>query len=158
MPSLGQYFMKVIAASTVCGFIKTIIGKNIQSCGIIELLCGIIILCVVISPLADIELRGIYDNYNMYSEEAKANVNAGVQMMRERSGEIIKEQTEEYILQRAEMLDVDIHVDILLNEDQLPYQIAVEGNLSPYKKEILIEYISETLNIPEECQVWKSGS
>ncbi len=158
MPSIGHYFMKVIAASTVCGFLKTIMGKNIQSSGIIELLCGIVILCAVVSPLADVELRGICDNYNVYSEEAKENVNIGMQMMRERTGEIIKKETEEYILQRAEMLDVDVHVDVLINEDQMPYQIAVEGDLSPYKKEILMNYISETLNIPEECQVWKSGS
>ena len=53
-------------------------------------------------------------------------------------------------------MDLDISVEVVLDaaNDQIPSTVAIIGNVTPYAKETLSNYIENTLGIRRENQKW----
>ena len=69
---------------------------------------------------------------------------------------IIIEKTETYIVNKAATYDAEITVSVSISEPDtlLPDTMSIEGEVSPYIKEILQNVIAEDLGIPKEKQIW----
>ena len=71
---------------------------------------------------------------------------------------IITERVETYILDEAGSLGIEVQVkDIQLDPDTLePIQVEIWGDISPYNRSLLSDYLENTLGIGKEGQLWMS--
>ena len=80
---------------------------------------------------------------------------------RELVAEIIKQNAETYILDKASSMGLDASVEVTVEgEMTYPYPAAVciTANAAEAQKRQLGTYISENLAIPAERQTWKTGT
>ena len=67
---------------------------------------------------------------------------------------IITQQTQSYILDKADTLGVCLEVGVELNEEMVPWRVTMTGEAPPYARQRLEGIIQDDLGIPAERQVW----
>lgn len=156
MDELRSYILRIIAAAVICGILTSLpIGKALTG-AVLKLVCGVILLLCVISPILSIKLEAAGDLISDLRIQADAICREGEELSRSSRAEIIIRQTQAYILDKAEALGVQITVEVMLTEDDLlrPYAVRIEGTVSPHDKGILSKTIAEDLSISLEDQIW----
>jgi len=120
------------------------------------LICGIFLLLCVIRPVANIPITGISRFAIPYREKASDAVSAGEEYARAQLCEIIKAESEAYILDKAYELDAVICVEVNLSTDEIPHPVTVRisGDVSPYVRQKLQQIIAQELSIAKENQIW----
>ena len=68
--------------------------------------------------------------------------------------QIISEQTEAYILDKAADLHANLHVEVTVGEDNLPTAVTLSGEASPYARRQIQAIIANDLGISKENQKW----
>lgn len=156
MEEVREYLISLICASIICSIVKLLIPHSGKMKSIIHIMCGLFMGITALSPVINLKLPDyhthiltVYDTANQISREA-------AQTRTENMARIIKDQTEAYILEKADSLDMDVAVEVKLNEELLPERVVVVGAVAPYDRKILENYIQQTLDVPEEQQLWKN--
>lgn len=78
---------------------------------------------------------------------------AGKRFADEEIEKIIIEQTQAYILDKADDFGAGLEVEVFV-KDLIPCSVSISGPISPLAKSQLSRYISENLGIPSEEQNW----
>ena len=106
--------------------------------------------------LSTIKVDNLPDLVADWTIDAGTAVAAGKEMASEQVNAIITDRVSAYILDKAELLGVRLRVNVILTDANppVPEQVHLSGNISPYAKTQLMQYISEQLGIPEEAQRW----
>ena len=152
---MKKYILSIIACAIISSIACSIFDKK-QSIGkIVQILTGILMTLTILSPLKRIEnfnisniLRDISKEADRYVEEGKYSSHSGI-------AEIIKQQTEAYILDKANSMELDVTVEVELSDDKsVPCGIEINGSVAPYDKNILSEYIENNIGITKEKQIW----
>lgn len=156
MDGIRRYLLTVTAAALVCAIAGTLFDKKSAPAAVIKLLCGLFMTFCVISPCMDLELMDFSAFTGSFSDEAAAAVSDGKSMAFNARADIIKEQTRTYILDKAQTLNLEIDVEVILDSSDIPAPCAVilRGAASPYGKEVLGQYIESNLSIPKENITW----
>lgn len=156
MGRISDYILRIIAAAIVCCVIKSLIKEKTATGRMVNLLCGILMTITLLSPIKDISFQSITSFYNNISLDASQYVNDGKMAARESVANIIKSQTETYILDKAKSLGLQIAVEVELDDsnNSVPCGALITGTASPYAKGVLETYIQEQLGIPKENQRW----
>ena len=68
--------------------------------------------------------------------------------------DIIKAETEAYILDKASQLNVELSVEVTIDEENIPTAVTLSGEVSPYARRQLQEIIESDLGIAKENQRW----
>lgn len=153
MEGIRQYILSVIAASIVCSVVKKITGSKYRP--IIKVICGVFMAITILAPVVRFDFTSIDVNphesfTDIQSVLLQSEVDADASL-----SSIIKEETKTYILSKAELLGLDINIDVTLDEDtHVPVKVMIYGDASPYQKSQLSHYIENTLAISEEYQEW----
>ena len=74
------------------------------------------------------------------------------------TAERISMQCEEYILDKAKAIGMNIQVEVHLNEDMfypLPVRVMISGRYSPWQKEKLSLILEQDLGVPGNQQEWE---
>ena len=155
MDNLRRYIVSLICAALICSIVKILAGGIKASNIIINIVCGLFMMITVLSPVLDFEIPDLNSVFQpVYSEAVKISTDA-MEASREDMAVIIKEETRAYILEKANLNNMDIDVEVKLDEQGLvPCGVTITGQVSPYDKTVLTNYIYRTLNIPEEAQKW----
>ena len=137
---------------------KALVGKNRSTSKVIKLITGLFLTIAVITPWLRLDFSDLSGYFQEFSISADAAVESGVTFAYEETAAIIKQQTEAYILDKADAIGVDIAVDVCVSNDSppVPYSVKLCGDIAPYAKVRLIQCISEDLGIPEVRQTWQS--
>lgn len=156
MESIRQYILSVIAAALFCGIINSFISDKKASGKIIKLASGLFMALTLVAPWTKLDITSISDFTQDISADAQAVVSSGEEAAQIYMGEIIKQQTESYILDKAFSLGLDVEVAVCLSGDTppKPASVTITGTVSPYSKSILSRFIENDLAIPEENQSW----
>ena len=154
---MKDYILSVIAAAVICAVAQGLLGRKNATGRILYLISGIFMAVTVCSPLGNIKFSGIADYWDGLSVDAQQYVSDGTVMAENQMCDIIKEQSEAYILDKANRMGLQIAVEVELdgNNDNIPCGVVLSGNASPYTREQLESYIADTLGIPKENQKWK---
>ena len=154
---MKSYILGIVAAAIVCAVAQGILGKKTPTGRIAYLLTGILMAITLIAPLDQISFRGVTDYWEDLSGDAQGYVSEGTVMAENQMADIIKSQTEAYILDKANRMGLQIAVEVELdgNNGNIPCGVVVSGNVAPYAKEQLESYMEDTLGIAEENQTWK---
>lgn len=156
MIGLREYLLTVIAAGVVCSIAKHLAGEKSTVGKITKVVSGIFLTVTVLSPIKEFQLadvEGLLDDYRIVASET---AQFGADMANDAIGDIIKEKTEAYILEEAKKMDIDISVEVKLcdSDPPEPDQVIITGIVSPYKKNVMSQYISDNLGISREKQKW----
>lgn len=153
---MREYIFSIIVTGLVCGIIQGFVRNKTSTGKIIKLLTGILMTITILSPITNISFSNISDYLNDLNIQSNLYSSSGKEMARESLSAIIKEQSEAYILDKANRMDLDIVVEVALDDrnNSIPCGVTITGNLSPYAKGILGSYIEENLGIAKEYQRW----
>ena len=156
MSAVGTYLLRLTAAALICGMITALFGKKGAVGGILQLLAGVFLTIHILSPLAQISLDGWQGLTGDISVKAEAAGNAGENEAREAMAKRIREQTEAYILDKAQTLQAELTVEVILDDSAIPVPcgVRIDGNISPYAKGVLKDFMEKDLGIPAEEQIW----
>lgn len=156
MTALRQYIIAVTAAAMICGIIKSTSKENNASATILRLIAGIFMTVTVLSPVVRLDLRGLPDLGEDFMEQAMAAVALGEEVTADEINTIITEQTQAYILDKAESFGARLEVEVQIARDGTyrPKAVTLRGSVSPYAKSRLQQIIEEDLQISKEDQQW----
>ncbi len=157
MEAIGAYLVGVTAAALLCALVGKL-GFGKLNGAVIKVLCGVFMALAVVAPWADFKLKLPVDvvfGFQVMGEQAAAE---GEDSAREAMAAIITEQVGTYILDKAVGLGLELQVEVILSEDELPVPVGVtlRGDASPYSKGVLGDYIRDNLGIAKEAQTWIS--
>ena len=155
MDGLRQYVISVVAAAIICGIITGLIQKGTAK-EIVKLVCGFFLAFTVIHPIADFDISSLSDFGFAYSGDAAEAAALGENIAQESLREIIKAETEAYILDKATALNLELSVEVSISEDDTPVPVAVclSGEASPYARQQLQGTLQSDLGIAKENQLW----
>ena len=150
------YILRVICAGIICAITGNLLKGKTALTQLVRLLCGILMLITVISPLGNLSFQGVSNYWNSLTVDASEYTKQGESMAHDSIAGIIKPQLEAYILDKASRMGLEIAVEVELDagNHSLPRGVQISGNLSPYAKEVLSSYITDTLGIAKEQQRW----
>lgn len=156
MVALREYVLSVSAAAVLCGIVCGLAGEKSFSGPVIKLVCGLILTLAVLRPLVNLRLDNLSYGLDSIRKDGVLEAQEGVDYANQAMRRLIKEKTAAYILDKAGRFGAAVQVEIGLTDDTIPIPIhvTVSGNISPYAKEQLKEYIESDLGIPRENQQW----
>ena len=119
-------------------------------------MCAVFMIFTAISPLVNVRIGDFAGYIQDRSPQIESAICAGQEAAHTAISEIIKQQTQAYILNKAKQLEADIFADVEMNhyDPYVPESVRISGSVSPYAKQRLKQYIAEELGISEEQQTW----
>lgn len=152
---MREYLLAVTVAALVSA-IATKLIKNGTIAAVLRLICGIFMAITVVSPWLSIRFDELQDIATIIWADGSGAAQSGENLARETMSQYIIQQTQAYILDKAEALGVSLDVQVSISEEELPVPIGVKlsGAVSPYARSVLTQYISDNLGIDTEDQIW----
>jgi len=156
MDSLYHYILRIMIAAFICCMVMGL-SREGRVHDILKLICGAFMLILLISPMIRLHKNDIISfSSQYYAGNAAQAISAGEDYVKNTTTDIIREQCETYILNKAAEIGADISVRITLSEEDppIPVAVTVSGKVSPYFKLLLEEIILNDLGITKENQLW----
>ena len=155
MEAVRQYIISVSAAAVFCGVTKTLIPKG-SAQALISILCGTFLAYTFLLPFRDINLDSLVGPVNVGTSFDSYEVQEGRAVRRDTIAQIVINNTEALIMDKANEYGVTVYAEVMLSEDEIPIPISVSitGTISPYVKKQIQSYIRDELGIAEENQLW----
>lgn len=160
MQELGRYILSITSAAVIVGILSGIVDQKSAAGSMIRLIGALILTLSVIRPVIRFDWDYLADFAGYCAADADVASANGAEVSRDAMAEIIKSETEAYILDKAQHLHAQLTVSVTLSQDWLPVpaQVSVQGDISPYGKAHLQQIIESELNIPKENQTWIGAS
>lgn len=86
----------------------------------------------VLSPISRVDFSNLPDFSLRCMDDAEDAAAMGENLARDSMADIIKEETEAYILDKAADLHANLHVEVTVGEDNLPTAVTLSREASPY--------------------------
>ncbi len=153
--SIRDYLLSVGVAAMLCGVASRFLGKK-GSAALTRVLLGVFLTVTVLLPLGKLD-ASLFDAWELdFSASAQTAVAQGSAEAQNRLAQLIKEQTQAYILHRAQQLGAAVTVTVEVSDEALPQPISVRirGSLSAENAQKLRTIIAEELGIAKEDQQW----
>ena len=153
---MKNYIISITISAIICAVARSLLSEKTATGQFVRLLTGILMTITIIAPLTKISFNNVTDYLSGVSIEADYYVSDGKIIAQEAVCGIINEQTEAYILDKANSMGLDISVEVELDDSNysVPSKVKIIGNISPYAKEVIGMYIEEKLGIAKEYQQW----
>ena len=154
---LTSYVFSVILAAMISAVVLSIV-KSKSACGfIIKLLAGLFVALTVISPWKKFNISDISFYLNDWTFDSASNTYLGTETYNEAVRSSIISKTQAYILEKASSMDASLTVEVTVSDDNPPVPVAVElcGDISPYNKTQMKQFLINDLGIPEDAQKWR---
>lgn len=156
MADVKAYLLSVCGVALVCSIANRFLDNKGSAAGIGKLLVGSFLVLTVLKPISGLKVNFMRDLTLDIGDNATFAVHQGEENYRQAMEEIIKDRTEAYIVQKAQELRVQLDVEVVLSEDELPVpeKVFVSGTVAPFAKKQLQQMIEQDLGIAKECQIW----
>ena len=157
MESIKQYILSLMAAAIFCSILSSWFDSKGIHNAILKLLAGLFMTITFIAPLIRIDISDFTVGLDSLSLDTQAAVRVGQEKYAKDMESIIKERTRAYILDKAAFWELNLEVEVTLSETDppMPGSVVLIGEVSPYAKSQLSDYISSELGISKENQVWR---
>lgn len=154
MESIRQYILSVTAAGLLCAIAKALCPDRGALSGLLKLICGVFLTFVLLSPGKNMDFSEISQYWMDFSQSGESIAREGEQISQEAMADIIKSQSEAYILDKAQTLREDVEVEVGLDDALTPASAVLTGDISPYGRSVLSDWMEQTLGISKEAQTW----
>lgn len=155
MAEIRSYFFSVLCTALVCGILIDVSEKTFYQKQL-RMVCSIFLALALLHPLIRSRLPVINDPWESYLQEAREAAARGEHISRQAEAQIIKQETEAYILKEAESLGADIRVEITMEDGTPPFPktAAISGCFDADTENALEQLLVEAIRIPKESQTW----
>ena len=157
MNEMQSVLFRIVVLSLAVGLISAVPVKR-STRRVITAGCGALLLIALLGPLLsarEIDLDQYLQQFRMDEDLIDEAIRDG----QTQTGALIKQQTAEYILQRAGALGADVRAEVTLaalsEHYQYPYVVTLTGRWTQEQRRELSAYLSQTLGIPPERQTWR---
>lgn len=157
MAQLGKYILSVTAAAIIVGILTSLLDKKSGSAALMKLIAGLFLTFTAIAPIAKLDLSGLSSFVSGFESDGYAASADGEKLARGAMGDIIKNETEAYIMNKAKTYRAELTVEVTLGQTDgipVPAGVTVAGHVSPYAKAQLQQVMEEELGISKENQRW----
>ena len=152
---MKNYIISVVVAGIICSIADLLLDKKTATGKILKMLAGILMSVTILSPLTNISFKYISNYFTSMTVSADNYVEDGKNSAQNSISEIIKSQTEAYILDKAKSMGLDVAVEVELDDDNsIPCEVTIVGEVSPYAKGQMVSYIEKSIGITMENQRW----
>lgn len=153
MALLRTYILRIVTAAMISGLVMAMTQSSSFS-SVIRLVSGVFLSAVVLQPLSG-GLPEISLNWTANTtREGEALAAEGSQAAQDAMADIITEELEAYIWDKAADLNAAVEAELTLGEDLLPVGVTIRGTVSDLAKGELEQLLEEELGIPKENQTW----
>lgn len=155
MEFLRQYILSIVAASVITGVVMGFQqGGTLKQ--LLKMICGLFLAFMVISPVRRLDVEDFFITADGAADTGEDIAAMGEEMAAEAVADIIKAETEAYILDKAAQLNVSLDVQVTVSggDPPVPAEVRLEGSVSPYARQQLEAILSRELGIPKEHQIW----
>jgi len=152
MHSAGEYILSLTASAMLVSILCGLTEEGTARMPV-RFLCGLVLLFAVLSPFLDVKIPDLTHWTEHYREKAVTYASAGSEMAETAVADIIKQQTEAYILSVADQFHAELVVEVSL-QDHVPVSAMLTGNISPYGKQKLETVLEQDLGITKENILW----
>lgn len=153
MEELKGYLLSLITLALLCGILRELVISETAR-ELIRLVCGLCMVLTLLRPFSGLSWEIPQWNPEIHREQAKEYVSDGRLASESAFKELIKAETEAYILDRAGQLEAQITVSIRVNAENIPDQAVLHGDLSQEQKEKLTHLLETDLGLTKEQQIW----
>lgn len=153
MEQCKQFVLSIVICVLCCGIVSCMITGTKRK-RIIRLICGTAISVTMLYPLTEIKLEDFSDFLSDYSDSAEIYVSLGQQRAQSEKERYIKDASEAYISNMAAKFDAVVEANILLDENQVPSFVQIQGCITPEVKEELGRILEVDMGITKENQEW----
>ena len=156
MQNLGQYILSVGLAALLVGIISEFSDKKSATGILTRMICGLFLAFTVINPLTELNF-GILESFSEHGiPSAQPVVSAGTTMAEESARQLIKQETEAYILDKARSMDCVLEAEVTVGQGAcpVPESVCITGYLSDRNRQHLEKILTEELGITKENQQW----
>lgn len=156
MDEIRTYVLSVVGAAIIGSVLNGLLSKDTCAGKLLHLVSGILLTLVAIRPVAQLNIDAL-GSFSVHDpQEISLAVETGKDLASDAMVEIIKANSEAYILDKAQSLGLLLMVDVVVAGGELPIPKAVyiQGSASPYARAQLSAILKEQLGIAEEDQIW----
>lgn len=156
MEHIRAYLLSVTAVSLIAVLCLRMIDLP-KVKAVLRFITGILVLLVAGSALVSISPEQIEKFASEMSLEFELSQEDLRQEVRNELAIHVQNTAENYIESKATDLGATIQARVTVSEDQYPIPVAVTiiGTLTPQQKNLLQQYLTQSLGISMERQVWK---
>lgn len=156
MNGLGQYILSVGLAALIVGILTSFTDSKSATGTLIRMVCGLFLAFTVIKPVASLNFDHLEAFAQSYGEAGEASAARGEAIADEALREIIKQETEAYILDKAGSYQCQLSVEVTVGDGDVPVpdSVRISGSISPYARSQLQKFLEDELGIPKEQQLW----
>ena len=147
--------LTIVVTALVCAIISDLIQDPVSN-AIVKMISGMILTITILAPIGSLDFSSFYDFDISIADAASAAADEGFALSREALYSRIKLETESYIQEKAETMNIDICAEISLSNEDLPVPVSavISGSVSPFEKQQLQELMETDLRITKENLVW----
>ena len=156
MQTFGQYILSIGMASLIVAIIEEFSDHKNATGTAIRMVCGLFLAFTVINPVTKLNI-GILDAFSENLQlNAEAAVSAGSKLADQSLRQIIKEETQAYILDKAKALGCTLEADVTVGEGKppVPASVRITGRIPANLKADMEVFLDEELGISKENQQW----
>ncbi len=151
---MREYTISLILTALLCGMLPGILSKGTAR-ELIQMTCGLVLVLAAIGPLRS----GSWDLWEAeiaLSQDGGGMTAQGEAQARDAMADIIKRETQAYILDKAAQLGAEVSVELVLSESTppLPAAVCISGAVSSSAREQLETIICTELGIAKENLTW----
>lgn len=155
MSGIKEYILGVITAAILCAIVSQLVKRDSFIGTAVKLISSVFMLISLVSPVMNIKFKP-EKFLTDFTRDANHITTSAVDSSRESIARIIKERTQAYILDKANLRGAALTIEVALSDDdiQKPVSVTLSGEISPYAKKLLSEAIEKDLGISAEAQIW----
>ena len=156
MGTVGQYILSVGAASLACAVSQGLIGKDGSIGAVVKTVTGLLLTFTIMQPLGRMEFPDMDDLFSDIQMEAESAAALGETERTNALSQVIKQETEAYILDKAQELHLTLSVQVAVSNGSIPtpIEVTLSGDASPYAKLQINRILIEDLGIDEGNISW----
>ncbi len=156
MEGIRSYLISVVAVCAIAAIASTMVKASLVS-RVLRLVCGILVLAVVISPFAKINLNTLSDSLESLISTDTKPIEDTAKRAQEQFKLQVQKSTEQHIEQIAANFGISVQARVTVEEGELPVPSEVEliGDCPVEQKAELSDYIANQIGIPYEKQTWR---
>lgn len=157
---LRDWIMSLVGAAVISAAAMSI-TPNGRAKKTVRVVCGIVTIMAILSPLGKLEIPNLEDVVAGYRQEALAVSSQLDEVNKNIQRSIIESETASYISDKGKNLGMEIEsvtVTAKMREDgyYYPYSASVTGAFSETQKRDLSEYAESQLGIETDNIVWRN--
>ena len=161
MTEILAAWVRAIAGAALISAMAMALTPSGKVKNILKLVCGVLLIIAMISPLLNRDLPGIsmdIARYRAIAEEISGEAEAA---NRNLNRTFIEQRCATYILDKAQSMDISLHrvnVTVKWGDEGFwyPHEVSIKADISEYERAKLRNSIETELGIPGERQYWSA--